>query len=719
MDDVRPRGERFGRNVRGGPRPAPSKGRHAGRPGYLIAALLVFWGLLASVPAGPLLAQEAPALTAAWLRQARVAGAKLSADMSAAAVEKNLAALAAQNVSVVEADSNLSQFLSEAEFEAELRFMRQYVRAAHRIGLKVVWYVSTLEVLSSKTSSGEKTFAARHPDWLQRGIDGKPNVYVGQPPGTLGSVHWVEPDTESAWLSVHSGYVDVFLGRIKRIAGTGLDGIWLDVPLFSELGASWPDAGPQAAAKFLADTGLAVPRTVDWDDPVWRRWIAWRYREMAGFLLRTRDAARSAAGGISIVVETVTLDYGLATLVGLDGSLLKDQPGIIQAWEVDAVSDQTAMREALPDDWISLIGMAKFARGASGRKPSWMFVYGDQPDDSLLVMATALAAGNNPFETKIPRMTETVGALYRRQAYAWIKQHEARLFASRSGAKVAVYFSPESRDYVDRAAGTGLYTVIRKDDAHWWSNEPRDGLYLRSYLAEYRGIIKWLARNHVPFDIVVRPQRDELSAYDAVIAPSPVALSAHDAGVLDDYVANGGHLIVTAPDAAMLDEFGTQRAAPILQSLAAADRASAATSNFTRTAAHSPRWLGKDYLTSNSPEAATALGELLGPRPRGALRTNAGESVHVELRTLGDEALVHLVNPERLWDKAAPEQRDIEISLALPPGRRVKDVQVTSPVPLQRPPQAPARLPFTATAERVVFTVPLRAYAMVIVSLHP
>ena len=79
-------------------------------------------------------------------------------------------------------------------------------------------------------------------------------------------------------MSIHSGYVDVFLDRIKRIAATGLDGIWLDVPLFSELGAAWPDAGPAAAAKFLADTGLQVPRAVDWDDPVWRRWIAWRYQ---------------------------------------------------------------------------------------------------------------------------------------------------------------------------------------------------------------------------------------------------------------------------------------------------------------------------------------------------------------------------------------------------------------------------------------------------------
>ena len=91
---------------------------------------------------------------------------------------------------MVEADSNLSDFLTEAEFEAELRFMRQYVRTAHRLGLKVVWYVATLEVLSVQAERGDNIVSKAHPDWLQRGLDGKPNVYVGEPPGTLGSVHW-------------------------------------------------------------------------------------------------------------------------------------------------------------------------------------------------------------------------------------------------------------------------------------------------------------------------------------------------------------------------------------------------------------------------------------------------------------------------------------------------------------------------------------------------
>src|SRR5262249_3945020 len=112
--------------------------------------------------------------------------------------------------------------------------------------------------------------------------------------------------------------------------------------------------------------------------PVWRRWIAWRYQEILSFILRIRDTAKAVTPAISIVVETVTLDYDAATMLALDGSTMKTSPGVIQVWEVDAVSDRTGMRDAKPDDWISLIGMSKFAKSASGTKPSWIFTYGKE-----------------------------------------------------------------------------------------------------------------------------------------------------------------------------------------------------------------------------------------------------------------------------------------------------------------------------------------------------
>src|SRR6202030_273526 len=94
---------------------------------------------------------------------------------------------------------------------------------------------------------------------------------------------------------------------------------------------------------------------------------------------------------------------------------------------------------------------------------------------------------------------------YRKRVFSWIRQEETRLFASTSAAKVAVYFSPESRDYVDKAAGSGLFANTKSKDILWWSNEQENSVYSLTYLAEYRGIIKWLVHNHVPFDIVVRP----------------------------------------------------------------------------------------------------------------------------------------------------------------------------------------------------------------------
>jgi hypothetical protein len=648
-----------------------------------VALATIFF--IAGTVAAP--AQGAPPSVPPWLSQARVAGAELFSEMTPAEIAKSLSTLADQNVTVIEGDSDLSRLLTDKEFDAEIDLMRRYSEAAHRAGMKVVWYYPTFEVLTPNAKRGVKSMAQLHPTWLQRGLDGKPNVFFGSRRGKA-RVHWVDPNTESAWMSLHSPYADMFLERIKKIAATGVDGIWLDVPIYNDIAAPWSDTSPGAAEKFRADTGMEIPKAVNWSDPAWRRWIAWRYQEISNFLLRVRDAAKSVTEDISIVVETVTLDYAAATMLGLDGSTMKSAPGMIQVWEVDAVSDKTGMREAKPDDWISLIGMSKFAKAASGKKPSWIFTYGKEPDDGLLVMAEALAAGNHPYETKIPLMTTTVGAAYRKRVFSWIKREETRLFASESAAKVGVYFSPESRDYLDQAIGTGLFATTKSKDQLWWSREDVDSVYSLTYLAEYRGMVKWLAHNHVPFDMVVRPDAAELSRYDTLIAPSLAAISDRDAELLDQYVANGGHLIVTGPKPATLDQFGNARDAAVLKSLAARQGSQilgaqtlgrSTTDANGRGVVQSTELLGKAYLTSGSPTAGRAIGELLGDTVRSPIETDADKSVHIELRRSGQELLLHLINPVRLWNGKAPKRQDVSIRLDLPADVTVTGVQLTSP----------------------------------------
>jgi hypothetical protein len=695
-----------------------------------------------------LLAEDISSVTADWLRSARIAGAELFSEMTDREITKNLLALADQNVSVIEADSDLSRMLTDREFAAEIALMRRYSEAAHRFGMKVVWYYPALEVLTPNATRGNRTMSQMHPSWIQLGVGGKPNVFIGGKRSSKARVHWVDPGTESAWMSPHSPYADMFLDRIRQIAATGVDGIWLDVPLYNDIAVPWADTAPGAAAKFQADTGVEIPKKVDWKDPSWRRWIAWRHQQITDFIYRVRDAANSVANDIALVVETVTLDYGAATILGLDGSTMKTAPGVIQVWELDAVSDRTAMRDALPDDWISLIAMSKFAKAASGTKPSWIFTYGKEPDDAMLVLAEALATGNHPYETKIPLMTTTVGAVYRKRVFSWIKQEERRLFSSDSAATVAVYFSPESRDYVDKGAGSGLFATTKSKDVLWWSNEQEDSVYSLTYLAEYRGIIKWLVHNHVPFDIVVRPDAGELSRYETVLAPSLVALSDAEAELLDRYVAAGGNLIVTGPNPATLDELGNERNIPILVSLARLENLKLSASVGERLAVHNSELVGKAYLTSGSPAAGHVIGELVKNYVHSLIETDADKNVHIELRTLGDERLLHLINRERLWNKKAPTKRDVTIRLALAPGTAVANVRLTSPDASPRtvsgaigadlsvrPSKAERRsglgkqaatirnqavartsLPFTVAGNRVSFTVPLEAYEMVVVS---
>lgn len=705
-------------------------------------------------------AQDASSLTPSWLNEARVAGAELFWEMTDREIADNIKSLADQRVTVIEGDSDLSKLLDDKEFENEISLMRRYSDAAHRMGMKVVWYYPALEVLTPNAKGGKTSMYQMHPDWVQRGLDGKPNVFFGAKHGR-NRVHWVDPGTESAWMSPHSHYVDLFLERVQKIAATGVDGIWLDVPIYNDIATPWADSHPASAAKFKDDTGMRMPTATNWDDPVWRRWIAWRHQEITGFILRVRDAARSVAPHLVTIVETVTLDYNATAMLALDGSMMKRDPGIIQVWETDCVSDKTGMREAAPDDWISLIGMSKFAKAASGKKASWMFAYGKDQDDALLVMAEALAVGNHPYETKIPLMTTTVGAAYRKRMFSWIGREQQRLFASESLAKIALYYSPESRDYVDKATGTGLFATIKAKDPLWWSSEKEDSVYALTYLAEYRGFTKWLLHNHVPFDIIVRPDAAELSRYQTVIAPSVASISDADAHLLDGYVAEGGNLIVTGANPTMLDEYGNLRNSAALTSPLDTKGPGALDVSTPPSAkvVHISELVGKSYLTSEPGTAGPRIGEAIRQYIHSPIDTDANKAVHMELRRLGNELLLHLINPERLWNKTAPRKRVVNVSVEIPPNAVVTGVQLTSPeipensasnktgwnpiaqahaeraekrTPRPRGQNRPhtqgvkadaqsgktAILPYQSKGNHVSFQVPLEAYEMVVISLE-
>lgn len=193
----------------------------APRPHVWLSLLLAGFVALA-VPQPSVVGASALPEFDGWGGSATIAGAAVFTGMTSAEIDTLLTSMINQKVSVIEADSDLSNYLNEAAFAQELGLMRDMATAAHARGLRVGWYYPTLEVLTPKGKNIAQTMAKEHPDWVQLGLDGTPNVFYG-----AGVVFWVEKDMESAWMSPSSpGYRAYFLDRVRRIAATGVDYLW-------------------------------------------------------------------------------------------------------------------------------------------------------------------------------------------------------------------------------------------------------------------------------------------------------------------------------------------------------------------------------------------------------------------------------------------------------------------------------------------------------------
>ncbi|MBX3219295.1 MAG: hypothetical protein KF795_02175 [Labilithrix sp.] len=639
-----------------------------------------------------------------WMRYARIAGLDLSdPDFDAAPA---LDAAVRAGVSVIEGDSILSDYASDATFDLEVRRIAEYARSCHARNLKLVWYYPCLEVV---TPDGEKpgvrSLYKDHPDWVQVSIDRRPNVFYGS------KEHWVDPFAESAWLCHNSGYREYFFERIRKLAGAGLDGLWIDVPLFMDTVLRWTCLNRACLDKFRADTGLSAESMLeDWSDPVFRTWVYWRHEELTRFCMEILAVARSVTPDFEIVFETVTMDTDIATVQGLDASFrtfelskpLASAEALVLAeridrvWELDSVSNMFGMRPALADDWLCKVRGAKFARGCDRPRPSWVFSYGAEEPDAGLAMSLLCATGCNPYETKTPEMTTTVGAAFRARMFQFIRRHAELLFDAEPSATVGVLHSSSSRDYVDRGpVDTAFFVsavnevehreVYAADKSFFWGASLRD----RTYCGDYGGAVKALSHLHVPFAIVplqTITAADEayLRSFRLLVVPSLQHVSDLHAEMLVRYVASGGRLLVLGQAPGHGDQLGSPRPeATRLDRRLGFDAAGGAVSIGGKVI-YEPALLGREYLLREDAQALAvfeAAVEDAGAR-RVTIDRREHPHVHVELARHAGRWVLHLVSyagaPAALAVKpGAPAAYPFEHDYAIV--RRDVTVEVTVP----------------------------------------
>ena len=490
-----------------------------------------------------------------WIAEARIGGltvAGVKADP--AQLMLDLVKLKEQGVTVIEADSRLSDYLSEQDFATELKRIKDVTGIIHQHDLKVVWYIPSLEVLTPYGVTRQDSFARTHPDWLQVSFDGETKgVFYGS------KVFWVDKNDESAWLCPNTPYREWFKNHLRQLAATGVDGLWLDVPIFDLIVVKWGCACPYCREKFTRQTGLAFPREFNVSDKAFWRFIRWRHDTITEFLDDCKAAIESGNPDTVTIAEIVALDHMGATQHGSEGSSMAN---ILIVWEVDALSETTAMAEASYDDWIAMHNIYKYCRGATMDRPSWVFCYGYDEPDAQLVLASAVSAQNNPYELRAPEMTTTVGREFRQMMFGWIRQHNKQIFRSRSLAPAAVIYSERNRDFLDTIYSGGIFLspTPPAHDRKWLGKKTESPVRLE-YMGDYRGLSLMLYQNQIPTDIYPfsRVNADLLEQYSVLVLPYMATLTEAEKELLLGAVRNGATLIVTGSEPGLWDADGNKR----------------------------------------------------------------------------------------------------------------------------------------------------------------
>lgn len=448
-------------------------------------------------------------------------------------------------------DPLLSEDLSEMEYHAN------YIHT-HYPGVRYIIYVAPLEYVTEGVDENRdgqvdpgkeaESLALQHPDWLQVGIDGRKAVFYGSYPGMP---FWVCETCEDVWLTpANPEYRALALEQARRIAATGIDGVWFDVPFLRfDFGDNWqnqwPTFDPWARAQFQAETGYTLPEPPvagwpNWNDPAWRAFIKWRYTLTSRFINDYRAALQQGNPNIKLIIET---SVGPDVSATQQGSSTLDLPG---------VSDLTAHEHEGPWRsvdfhyymWLRFLADLLFWHHTDGDQPSWLLSYvkagePDTVDVARLHAAIVLSAGMNYYTSGNETMSGIPEKNFRRQFFAWLSAQDATYYDPgwQPYANVALVYSQQTLDFLDRGS---------------WESD-------LAYHDGFPGMAMMLFESHIPFEVLSERELARLSDYELAILPLFAAMSSAQAQAIRDYVASGGKIIATGL-ASLYDEEGVQLA---------------------------------------------------------------------------------------------------------------------------------------------------------------
>src|SRR6202162_4352518 len=209
-------------------------------------------------------------------------------------------------VSGIEVDNDIpGRYESFLDPTAKLKAIHDVADAAHKAGNHAFVYIAGTECITAHGDQVAHTLAKDHPDWLQRKITGEPAIFGG------GTAFWIRKGDEDVWVSPYATeWRKIYMERVRQIAGTGIDGIYIDIPYWMTHFDGWEDAWASfddyTVAAFQKKTGLDARHDLkigDFSDTNFRKWVDFRIETITDFLREIDRAAKSVNADIKTIPE--------------------------------------------------------------------------------------------------------------------------------------------------------------------------------------------------------------------------------------------------------------------------------------------------------------------------------------------------------------------------------------------------------------------------------
>ncbi len=459
-----------------------------------------------------------------WTHYVRIGAYGLQSD-NADAIVRNARE---SHVFGIEVDNDITgRYESFLDPTAKLRAIRTLVDRAHQAGNRAFVYIAGTECITANAEKVKHSVMKDHPDWLQRKISGEAAVF------TSGAAFWISPGDEDVWISPYAQeWRKIYMQRVRQIAETGIDGIYVDIPYwmthFDGWENTWASFDDYTVAAFREKTGLDARKEVmlgDFRDGNFRKWIDFRIETMTEFMREIRKNARSVKPDIMVIPEIYPGIEEEATRVGADVYQMYDVvDAIAHEYEFGGGDHMASSRSQL--DWfLYQAGMLTFRALAQG-KATWLLNYswdGDKGVDAREAMKnlamSQVMAGANFWDAPGHSMAGSNDLATRKQIFQWIEKNEKTFYAPRIPMHpVGVYFSPKSRDY----------------DAG-------------EFLPAYRTTLLLLLQLHREFQVVT-PRSAGTFHGELLVLPNASILSETERKALEQFTENGGRLVMTGKE---------------------------------------------------------------------------------------------------------------------------------------------------------------------------